>query len=159
MTGQSREASAAQHLNPERWFLTQFSHLSSTDRSNLLDVVACLFGEGRIFRLATMCSGTEVPTLWFTSFIRAALSLLRNVDVDHVHANPLRSLVHEFSCEMGRQKQLWIQKTNDCKFLFRNVEDLCRHKAPGTCVSTLFLPCVAPMTAELLSCCSDSREQ
>ena len=70
------------------------------------------------FWLATMCSGTGVPTLWFTSFIRAALSLLRNVDVDHVHANPLRSLIHEFSCEMDRQKQLWIQKKNIASFCF-----------------------------------------
>ncbi len=130
MTGQSKCSAAATFLCPEAWCLEQIGRLTDADRANLLEVVAIVFGnEGKPFKLATMCSGTEVPTLWFHAFLRAALSLLRSVDISHEYANPTRTLVHEFARECEKTKQDWIMQNFDVPLLFENIEHLARGRA------------------------------
>ena len=98
------------HEKPEDWCLRKLQALEPKHFDSCLRNFKALCGDGRKLRWATVCAGSECPTLWFMGFCRAMRSIALDVPIDHPRASPHDVITHVFSCEIVPAKQAFICK-------------------------------------------------
>ena len=98
------------HEKPEDWCLRKLQALEPKHFDSCLRNFKALCGDGRKLRWATVCAGSECPTLWFMGFCRAMRLIALDVPIDRPRASPHDVITHVFSCEIVPAKQAFIRK-------------------------------------------------
>ena len=95
---------------PERWLRRKFRSMECKHQRAALGNFQNLTSDGRKYKWATVCSGSECPTLWVYAQFRMLRAELLEVDLDSAQADPHAVVVHVFSCEIEKAKQEWIHR-------------------------------------------------